>query len=520
MSQRQYPKIHPAGSDASRPISFVTVRFSDDYLHNILRSECVHDALNELITIDNRKNLFFDNLGQAINAGLERARNELIAVVHEDVLLPTGWQQRLERSLSELEGSDPDWGLLGSVGWDARNDLIGHWSDPYVYRNTFSERDFEPVRTIDEQLMLFRRSTGLRLDEFLPSIHGIGRDLASTLGERGLRTYVINAPTIHKYANEQGMTITVREESPKIVGRELPSFAADWDCCEEYLAIKWPEWRSSDQHAPQWDHVRFSEDIRRSLEEPVILLSRGGSGSRLVSSLARDAGVFLGNEVSLSGDSSEMVRAIYMAVLNRHLHRVGWQKEGIVPRIRLAAAEMLERAPSRPLLWGFKLPESLLILPELDQAFSRARYLHLIRDPLTTCLRRTHMTARLDNTIGRLAIREAYRHSGRDLSRSLEDSPALRMAFTTLHQLKMGRKYALEHFDDRYHELRFEDLLSSPGRVLAGVGRWLGVQPTNDSIAREIDQDRAARPSAIYAPLIEERVAATLEPLRRELGYL
>ena len=500
-------------------MSFVVVHFSDDYFHNILRSECVHRPLNELITIDNRQNLRHDNLSQAINAGIARATHDIVAIVHEDVVLPPGWQQRFEESLAELERYDPHWGLLGSAGWDHESQLIGHWSDPHQYSNTFTDRPFEPVRNIDEQLMILRTSTGVRLDDELPSIHNVGRDLASTLRARGLQTYVVDAPTIHKYADESGRPIRMKEDSPKIMARELPSYLADLASSDEYLFRKWPEWRPAEHREPDLELESFSKATLEALDRPIILLSRGGSGSRLLSTLAQDLGVFLGTEINESGDSLEMVDAIYRGVLDRYLHRAEWQKERIVPRLRLAAAGMLEHSGRSPSTWGFKLPEAMLVVPELLEAFPAARFIHMIRDPLTTCLRRTHMTARFDNPIGRVAIREAYRHVGRSVEQSLSDSPAVRMAYTTIHQIEFARAHTQRLGPETWREIRFESVLASPGDVVHSTSEWMTAEPSGDRLGSLVDPRRASNPRVRYPSAVEASVAEILHQLRQSLGY-
>ena len=101
----------------TRPLSFVVVAFSNELAHNILRSVCVNDPFNQLVLIDNTANLYYNNLSQAINAGLDRAHHELIVVVHEDVYLPPDWQICFESSLKAIEQRDPDWGVLGTNGW-------------------------------------------------------------------------------------------------------------------------------------------------------------------------------------------------------------------------------------------------------------------------------------------------------------------------------------------------------------------------------------------------------------------
>jgi hypothetical protein len=523
LKARQYPVLPLTGTKPTRPVSFVVVHYSNEYFHNILRSDCVLDPVNQLITIDNRGNLFFDNLAQAINAGLNQAKHELIAIVHEDVLLPRAWQPQLERSLADLGRVDPNWGVLGSVGWTTEGGVKGHWSDPHTYANTLGEKPFEAVEGLDEQLIILRRSNGARLDGFLPSIHNIGRDLPATLRQRALSTYVVNAPTIHKFADEAGNRVVGAGDSPKIQARQLPSFVADVACCDEYLHWKWPEWKPDGVQEPDWTEKSFRPDVLARLSQPIVLLARGGSGSRLLSWLAEDAGIFIGNEISGSGDAIEMVQDLYMGVLNKYQKRASWQKQRIVPRIRLAAARMLERAGPTQIPWGFKLPESMLLAPEIHRAFGEARYLHLIRDPLTTCLRRTHMTARFDNVIGRVAIRAAYHYCGRDLDKSLKDSPALRMAYTTIHQVETVRAFARAHLGGRYLEIRFEDLLQTPSEKVMEVAGWLDMRPRGSRrLESEVDPSRAARPTAgyRYSAEIEEEVAKVLAPLRRELGYI
>ena len=71
MTRRQYPEFAAGTPAATRPISFVCVKFSDEFEHNILQSKCVHNPLNQLVVVDNRQNIFYNTLGAAINAGID-----------------------------------------------------------------------------------------------------------------------------------------------------------------------------------------------------------------------------------------------------------------------------------------------------------------------------------------------------------------------------------------------------------------------------------------------------------------
>jgi len=512
---RQYPVLSPSPGIKLDPISFVVVHFCDDYRHNFLRSQCASDPLNQLIHVDNRGGHRFDTLSAAFNFGLDQARHDLVIAVHEDVVLVDHWQETLQASLDALAAEDPGWGLAGAVGYNRENIKIGHWSDPYRYQNSLAPQRFAEVSRLDEQLLIFRQSTGLRFDADLPSIHNIGRDISSTLTAKGRKIYAIEAPTIHKYANQHGELIETPNASPKIAERHSPASLAEWKDSNDYLLSKWPEWDG----VITANHFDAHADPVAEYGPPIILVSRGGSGSRLLSTAIADLGVHIGNDVNKSGDSMEMVDPVYRALLSKYQRRAMWQRDQIVPRLRAHAKAMLDAGHvTGP--WGLKLPESILVLPELAAAFPGARYVHLIRDPLATCLRRTHMTARFDNAIGRTAIRAAYEYCELDIEQSLQDRPEIRMAHTTRHQLEMALGFAGELPEGRYIEIRFEDVLGDPGGVLNQLAERLGLERKSSALIDTINPDRAMCEMAKYPDLIRKKIEGQLEPLRRRLGYV
>ena len=512
---RQFPQLPDLGVEQREPISFVTIRFCDDYFHNILRSECVGQPVNELITVDNRGNLWFENLGQAINAGIAQALHDLIVVVHEDVLLPPHWDQHLMRCLDALKTDGHDWGLLGAVGWPdpslatVPDPPIGHWSDPRGYVNTLGGRPYQEVHRLDEQLMVLRRSRGVRCDPELPSIHNIGRDLPLSLAQRGLKTFIINAPTIHKFSDHHGVPIIKIVDSDKITDRKSFAFRAERGLSDEYFRGKWMRTGAvetgsrPDPQLPQ-------------LDSPILLIGKGGAGSRLVSVLARDLGIPIGNEVNRAGDALEMVIPLYQGILRKFSGSTIKTRTGTAARIRQAAAEMLERAGA-PAIWGFKLPESALLLPEIAAAFPKARYIHLLRAPLATCLRRTHMTARLDNQIGRVTLPAAYRHCGRPVEDILSDSPALHMACTTRHQLELIVDHLAGIPAKAQSEVRFERTIAEPATVLYELAQRLGLTPVDNAITRTVDPQRAETKESAYDCSTVRAIERILAPLQQKL---
>ncbi len=526
---RQFPKIKKSNRLPKIPLSFVIVRFSDEYEQNILASEDVKNNLNELITIDNFKNLNYDSLAHAMNAGIEKSNNEIIVIVHEDTFLPAGWQTELETAIEEIEKSNPEWGILGVAGLDKTGVPAGHYSDPNNFCNTFKNGDkFVEATSVDEHLMIFRRKLNPKADENIVGIHGIGTDMVLTAIENGNKCYIINAPSIHKYRDGNGKIIQRIMDSPKIKDRLNYAYKADKACCDEYVSRKWDKITPFDSivtHYDKWtdpneEIKKINPEIIGILDSPVVLLGKGGGGSRLLSLIAGDCGIFLGNDVNISGDCMDIVIAVYQSVIEKYKCKAQWQKNIIAAQLKLAAAKMLDEyisstgIPVNEILWGFKLPESLLLLPEINAAFPNARYVHMLRDPVETCLRRTHMTARLDNQVGRVTLPLAYRSAGLTIEQILKDPPEIHNAYTTLFQLKNALEFCSQNFNSgKYYELNFDDILKSPAEARDKLCKWLGVKPASNKTAEEIDINRAKKPKSEYSEETINRIKKILKPL-------
>ena len=115
---------------------------------------------------------------------------------------------------------------------------------------------------------------------------------------------------------------------------------------------------------------------------------------------------FIGNHVNKSGDSIEWIDLIYRMVLQRAGQHDLPSGSEYCRAIRERAQQILGDGPlSRSGLWGLKLPETMLVLPLLIDAFPHAKVVHNKRHPVSSSLRRTHMTSRLDNSVGAVALR-------------------------------------------------------------------------------------------------------------------
>lgn len=160
---------------------------------NFLASPCLRSPHNHQILLQEN----FRSAALAYNDAIERAVNDLIVFCHQDVLLPEAWVSHLKRALDYLEADDPCWGVLGSYGETLSDNGRG-----YVYSSGrgIMGRPFEhpaPVQTLDEIVLILRKSSGLRFDEALPHFHLYGTDICLRAAKMGMRSYAIPAFCLH-----------------------------------------------------------------------------------------------------------------------------------------------------------------------------------------------------------------------------------------------------------------------------------------------------------------------------------
>ena len=226
---------------------------------------------------------------------------------------------------------------------------------------------------------------------------------------------------------------------------------------------------------------------------PVILLGRGGGGTRLLSEFVQGQGVFLGSEINKSFDSVEWVKTIYaiaIEVMSGEVPPDAARRAGYITQLHETAAEVLARAGQvESGYWGWKLPETTLICDLVRAAFPQAQCLHLVRHPVRASLRRTHMTSRMNNPMGRAALPAAYVHAGRDPALIETDSTHIHNACSWLHQADlMARTF---DGDPDLHVVRFEDTLDHPDTTAAALSGFLYRAAPADAPPLAVDAKRA-----------------------------
>lgn len=144
----------------------------------------------------------FKGAAAAFNDGLDKAKHDLIVCVHQDVILPVKWAKRFVTQVKQLENSGVPLGAVGCIGCQFDGELVGH-----VYhreRQLFPEHPLPArIQALDELLVAFRKSSGLRFDHALPSFFGYAPDICMEAAVRGLQNFVVDAPCIHETADRR-----------------------------------------------------------------------------------------------------------------------------------------------------------------------------------------------------------------------------------------------------------------------------------------------------------------------------
>jgi hypothetical protein len=142
----------------------------------------------------------FSCAGKAYNEGLAEAEHDIVVFAHQDVYLPGTWLAGLVFSLRALERLDPKWGVLGSFGVARSNP-----PEPkgFCYstglRKILGQPFHSPMaaRSLDELVLVVRKSSGLHFDERLPGFHLYGTDICLQAEAGNMGSYIIPAFCIH-----------------------------------------------------------------------------------------------------------------------------------------------------------------------------------------------------------------------------------------------------------------------------------------------------------------------------------
>jgi len=176
-----------------KAITFVVAVNKRDVLEkNLMASPClVNPHPHQILLQEN-----FSSAAEAYNDAIDKSVNDLIVFCHQDMFFPRPWISQLQRTLDRLGTRDPKWGVLGCSGVTGDGEYRG-----YVYSSGVGMigAPSEPaeVQTLDEIVLILRKSSGLRFDEGLRHFHLYGADICLRAAMRGMKSYAISVVCIH-----------------------------------------------------------------------------------------------------------------------------------------------------------------------------------------------------------------------------------------------------------------------------------------------------------------------------------
>ncbi|TVQ60129.1 MAG: sulfotransferase [Phycisphaerales bacterium] len=270
----------------------------------------------------------------------------------------------------------------------------------------------------------------------------------------------------------------------------------------------------------------FSDDRARALHEqsPVVIMTRGHSGSRVLGWAIQSLGVDLGAVVTKKTADiqdrrfTDCIKDIACAQLrgetdDRATRRQADDLLSHAARTRKWMDEQRREAGMRPTgpLWGWKFPETYLIGPVVALAFPNARYIELLRDGRDVAFK-SHLTDDPKRTLGRLLLQH---------ENALHAPAHIRGAMSWAFQVRRFAEFAATLPEGRLLSVRFEDLVTTPLVVLERCATFLGLPVTEECckyLADKVNPAKAAQHREKPPEMIAE-VEAAIGPTLETFGY-
>lgn len=264
----------------------------------------------------------------------------------------------------------------------------------------------------------------------------------------------------------------------------------------------------------------LSQNPAFALPPPIVVINTAHSGSRLLARVLMDAGVYMGSNLNESLDCLEMLPLVKHAILaSRTGVPSGSELDDLLTR-RLALRHFEEhfRQIGDATRWGWKLCETLLIVPLILRYFPKAVFIHLIRDgrdvalspfvaPKSAFWRKVYFgSSDVESWNGYPMTQRAYRAHG-----------MLFNAHRWRYHVDVARGFS-QTLRERYIEVRYEDLVvdhrGTVNRLLESLSLPAAHAPTKPGfLASSIGKWRRLPQRDLDA------LSAIMEPTLADLGY-
>jgi len=215
-------------------------------------------------------------------------------------------------------------------------------------------------------------------------------------------------------------------------------------------------------------HIPNSQDV----PGPLVIFGTGGSGTRVIARIARQAGYWMGDLVNASGDALH-IAAFLDTAIDPYLCHTDWINEAIhnpnewfdndafESGLRQAVARHRKNAPNEKCLWGWKNPRCLLILPLLHSVLPNMKVVHVVRDGRDMAYSKNQ---------NQLDMHGHYlRRCGISTDRPRHERSIALWSLVNRAAAVFGQR----HLGHRHQIVRFEDLCKSPETVICRMYEFL-----------------------------------------------
>ncbi len=224
---------------------------------------------------------------------------------------------------------------------------------------------------------------------------------------------------------------------------------------------------------------------------PLILMGRGGSGTRMLSHFAEDVGYFLGNKLNPSKDSIEWTELTFEIIkFYGGEIELPTDEKKYRDQILSKANEVLYTG-NYPKKWGWKMPQTLLYFPILANVFPNAKFVHIIRHPIPCLVGsgkvKADKTAKMHG-LGNFLLPSAYSyfHGSEEKLKELDPNNTIQQillgAYSWNHQVDRAIKYGRESLGDRYLEIKYEDVCRDPQEEFQKFCEFLQIKESKTSL--------------------------------------
>jgi len=213
--------------------------------------------------------------------------------------------------------------------------------------------------------------------------------------------------------------------------------------------------------------------IRLGREQPVVVMGRGHSGTRIMAWALVELGIRMGTlKAKATGDCQDRrftgtIKKLAQSTL--HLPAAATPNQRQLKNFQKAVGKYLDWMGDISPAWGWKFPETYLIGNIVAATFPNARYIHMLRDGRDLAFK-MHLTDDPNRGLGRTLLE----HLG-----AVDKPGYIQAALSWDFQVRRFDTFAAE-LGDRLHTLTFEALCRDPIGEMEKVAIFLDIPMTTD----------------------------------------